>query len=281
MATPEAVLSQQLGTETSTAAVRSRRRPDVSLLAGIVIAISATAMGLYCAGVSLHYFLQPTGALIVLGGTLGVMLVTTPSHSLVHSLRRVVSLLSAADQDRGALIEQITQYARQARRAGIVSLERELPQIQDPQLRHAFRIAVDISPSSELRAVLESELHLEERHGEADAKTLEVAGGFAPTLGIIGTVIGLIEVLGHFSNISSVGYGIGTAFVSTIYGLALANLVLLPMAHRIRARVAENFETQEMIMEGVLAVADTVHPSIIRMRLASFQRKPDNKYDEA
>jgi chemotaxis protein MotA len=120
--------------------------------------------------------------------------------------------------------------------------------------------------------VLETELQMAERQGEADAKTLEVAGGFAPTLGIIGTVIGLIEVLRQFSNLSSVGLGIGTAFVSTIYGLALANLLLLPIAHRIRARVAENFETQELIMEGALAIADSAHPAVIRMRLVSFLR---------
>lgn len=279
MATPEAVLSQQLQTEAPRETAKPQRRLDVFLLVGVAIAMAATAVGLYSSGVSVHYFLQPTGAVIVLGGTLGIMLVTTPSHSLVHSLRRAFGLISAADFDRGALIEQIIHCARLARRGGIVSLERELPQMQNPLLRHACEIAVDITHQSELRSVLEMELHMAERQGEADAKTLEVAGGFAPTLGIIGTVIGLIDVLRHFSNISSVGYGIGTAFISTIYGLALANLLLLPMAHRIRSRVAEDFETREMIMEGVLAIADTVHPSLIRMRLASFQRKPDSKYD--
>jgi chemotaxis protein MotA len=95
----------------------------------------------------------------------------------------------------------------------------------------------------------------------------------------MGTVVGLIEVLRQFSNLQSVGSGIGTAFVSTIYGLALANLLLLPAAHRIRARVADNFETQELIMEGVLAIADTVHPSLIRTRLTSFLRDKRQQQD--
>jgi chemotaxis protein MotA len=115
---------------------------------------------------------------------------------------------------------------------------------------------------------------MNERHGESDAKALDVAGGFAPTIGIIGTVVGLIEVLRQFANLQAVGSGIGTAFVSTIYGLALANLLLLPAAHRIRARVAENFETQELIIEGVLAVIDGLHPALIRVRLNSFVREP-------
>jgi chemotaxis protein MotA len=113
---------------------------------------------------------------------------------------------------------------------------------------------------------------MRERQGETDAKTLEVAGGFAPTIGVMGTVVGLIEVMRHFGNLQSVGFGIGTAFVSTIYGLAIANLLLLPAAHRIRARVAENFEIQELIIEGVLSLADNVHPALIRMRLSTYIR---------
>ena len=105
------------------------------------------------------------------------------------------------------------------------------------------------------------ELQMAERQGEADAKTLEVAGGFAPTLGIVGTVIGLIDVLRQFANLTSAGYGIGTAFVSTIYGLALANLLLLPMAHRIRARVAEAFETAASKYLGDPLEPALLHPS--------------------
>jgi chemotaxis protein MotA len=192
-----------------------------------------------------------------------------------------MGLISATEVNRETLIDEIIDYARHARRGGIFSLQPLIPKATHALLRHALELAVDVSNRAELQSVLETELRMAERQGEADAKALEVAGGFAPTIGIIGTVIGLIEVLRQFSNLSSVGYGIGTAFVSTIYGLALANLLLLPTAHRIRAMVAENFETQELIMEGVLAIADTVHPSLIRMRLASFLRKPDGQYDAA
>lgn len=252
--------------------MRSARRIDLLFVAGVVAALGAVLAGIHAAGISVGYFLQPTGALIVLGGTLGVMLVTTPRHSLMHSLRRVLDLATTQEVSREALIEQIIFYTRVARRGGVASVERLLGQAEHPFLAQALQLALDIGNRAELQVVLENELRMRERQGEADAKTLEVAGGFAPTIGILGTVVGLIQVLRQFSNLSAVGAGIGTAFVSTIYGLALANLLLLPAAHRIRARVAENFETQEMIIEGVLSFIDTVHPSLIRMRLGAFLR---------
>ena len=256
-----------------------RRRIDLCLIAGILIAAAAIIAGISCTGVGLLYFLQPAGAAIVLGGTLGVILLTTPGHSLLHSIRRVADLLANRQVNRKALIEEIVYYSRTARRSGILSIESLLPNTSDDFLREALQLAVDLRTRAELQAVLDMEIKLAERQGEADAKALEVAGGFAPTIGIMGTVVGLIEVLRQFSNLQSVGFGIGTAFVSTMYGLALANLLLLPAAHRIRARVAENFETQEMIAEGVLAIVDSVHPSLLRARLNCFLRGTNKPRD--
>jgi chemotaxis protein MotA len=251
---------------------KRRESFDLGLIAGIAIAFASTIAGIWFTGVSFKYFLQPTGVLIVLGGTLGVVLVTTPRHSILHSIRRVIELITVREPNRAEMIEEIIYYARAARRSGILSLEPLIAKSTHEDLRKALQLAVDVRNRVELQTVLDTELRMAERQGETDAKTLEVAGGFAPTIGIIGTVIGLIDVLRQFSNVQSVGYGIGTAFVSTIYGLALANLVLLPVAHRIRARVTENFEKQELIMEGVLAIVDSVHPALIQMRLKCFVR---------
>ena len=276
MATSESALTR---IKTAPSRANQGRHIDLSLLAGIAIAVGAIIVGISCTGVGLNYFLQPTGAAIVLGGTLGVILITTPGHSLLHSLRRVMDLVAAPNVNREALIEEIVSYARVSRRGGIVSIEPLLKNTWNEFLRNALQLAVDVNNRVELESLLDTSLRMAERQGEADAKALEVAGGFAPTIGIMGTVVGLIEVLRQFSNLQAVGYGIGTAFVSTIYGLALANLLLLPAAHRIRSRVAENFETQELIMEGVLAIVDTVHPSLIRTRLSSFLRDKGNQRD--
>jgi chemotaxis protein MotA len=256
---------------------RPRRRIDLVFVLGLVVALGAIIAGVAAAGISITYFFQPAGALIVIGGTLGVMLVTTPKDSLLYSFRRVTNLITSEEVNREALIEEIIAYARMARRGSLLSLEAVLPQAAHPFLGQALQLALDVGNRTELQAVLENELRMRERQGESDAKTLEVAGGFAPTIGIIGTVVGLIEVLRHFANVQSVGFGIGTAFVSTIYGLAMANLLLLPAAHRIRARVAESFEIQELIIEGVLSLADNVHPALIRLRLNAYLRQRDGQ----
>ncbi len=260
---------------------RPRRRIDLVFVLGLVVALGAIIAGVAAAGISVTYFFQPAGAFIVIGGTFGVMLVTTPKDSLVHSFRHVMDLITSEEVNREALIEEIIFYARVARRGSLLSLETLLPQAAHPFLGQALQLALDVSNRAELQTVLETELRMRERQGETDAKTLEVAGGFAPTIGIIGTVVGLIEVLRHFANVQSVGFGIGTAFVSTIYGLAMANLLLLPAAHRIRARVAENFEIQELIIEGVLSLTDKVHPALIRLRLSAYMRKRDVQIRDA
>ena len=276
MATTQAALTDEVrGTLAQHA--RPRRRIDLVFVLGLVVALGAIIAGVAAAGISVTYFFQPAGALIVIGGTLGVMLVTTPKDSLLYSFRRVTNLITSEEINREALIEEIIAYARMARRGSLLSLEAVVPQAAHPFLGQALQLALDVGNRAELQAVLENELRMRERQGESDAKTLEVAGGFAPTIGIIGTVVGLIEVLRHFANVQSVGFGIGTAFVSTIYGLAMANLLLLPAAHRIRARVAESFEIQELIIEGVLSLADNVHPALIRLRLNAYLRQRDGQ----
>jgi chemotaxis protein MotA len=184
-----------------------------------------------------------------------------------------MDLMWTPQVNREALIDEIMSYARAARTKGLLDIEERIEQASDPFMREALFLTMDVNSRPELQAALETKVRLREREGEADAKMLEVAGGFAPTIGVVGTVVGLIEVLRQFSDLSSVTYGIGTAFVSTIYGLALANFILLPAAHRIRARVAEAFEVQELICEGALCLFDRIHPSLVRDRLNSFLRQ--------
>jgi len=249
------------------------RRIDLGILVGIAIAVIAVAAGIATTGVSLHYFFQPTGVLIVLGGTIGVIFITTPRRGLVHTARRMSELVWTPHVDRGKLIEEMVAFSRIIRIKGWYPIEPMIANVRNKFLAEALLMAMDVGERSELQSALENHLRLKERQGEADAKILEVAGGFAPTIGVLGTVVGLMNVLRQFSTPSAVAYGVGTAFVSTIYGLALANLVMLPAAHRIRARVAEAFETQELVMEGVLCLYDKIHPSLVRRRLTCFLRE--------
>ena len=254
-----------------------RTPPDRWILAGIAIAVTTIVAGIASTGVNLRYFLQPTAAWIVMGGTLGVTLITTPRNSLVHAVRRVLGLLRQPATDRKTLTEEIVSCVRTARVQGLLAVEPRIGQVSNGFLREMLTLAIDVKSRSEFQATLETKLRLRERQGDADAKVLEVAGGFAPAIGVIGTVVGLIDVLRQFSNMNSVAFGIGTAFVSTMYGLALANLILLPAAHRIRASVAETFEIEEMIVEGGLCLFDGTHPSLVRERLNCFLRQEPQK----
>jgi chemotaxis protein MotA len=248
------------------------RQIDLWMLAGIAIALMAVVLGIASTGVTFTYFFHPTGALIVLGGTLGVIFITTPGTALLYSARRLAELFWSPVLNREELAAEMVAYSRIVRTKGLLAIEPLIPQASNQFLEELLILALDVNQRAELQAALESKLRLTERQGEADAKVFEVAGGFAPTIGVIGTVVGLIDVLRKFSDVSSVAYGIGTAFVSTIYGLALANLVLLPAAHRIRARVAELFEVQELMIEGGLCIYDRMSPSLVRQRLSCFLR---------
>jgi chemotaxis protein MotA len=267
LSTPAPALKK---TDAKPSVQRISKRIDISMLAGIAIAIAAMVAGIAATGIRISYFLQPTGVLIVLGGTLGVTFITTPWRALKNTARAVRTLLRDAPVDRHALIDEIMALARPARNRGMLAIEPLIAAASHGFLREALTLAIDLPQREQLKVALETKLRLRERQGEADAKTLEVAGGFAPTIGVMGTVVGLIEVLRQFSNVAGVAAGVGTAFVSTIYGLGLANVILLPAAHRIRARVTEAFEVDEMVVEGVMAVLDGLHPALMRERLSAF-----------
>ena len=245
------------------------------MILGALVAVGAVVAGLASTGVGVSYFLQPTGALIVLGGTVGVLFITTPRRVLGQCVSRVMELFWDSGPDRDALMDEILSYAKISRRGGLLAIEPGIPAASNRLLREALKLALDVKTRAELQASLETQLRLSERQSDAEARVLETAGGFAPTIGILGTVVGLMDVLRQFSNLQAVGYGIGTAFVSTLYGLALANLLLLPAAHRIRARAAVSLETQEMILEGALCIFDEVHPALIQDQLRGYAGERD------
>jgi chemotaxis protein MotA len=255
----------------------ARRKIDLWLLAGIFIAVGAVVAGIASAGIRIGNFFQPTGMLIVIGATLGVTLITTPRLALYRAAKSAIALLRPAPDNREALMEEIVSLARLGRSKGLFVIEPMIAALHHPFLRQCLQLAMDSRNRSELQMTLEMKVRQLERQGETDARAFEVAGGFAPTIGVIGTVVGLMDVLRQFSNVSSVAAGTGTAFVSTIYGLGLANLILLPSAQRMRAHVADQFDTNEMLVEGTLCVFDGVHPAVVRDRLRCFLRTKEER----
>ncbi|MBL8223217.1 MAG: flagellar motor protein, partial [Bryobacterales bacterium] len=207
---------------------------------------------------------------IVFGGTIGAVMVTTPVSTLVRAAKQVKWVFLTEPSAVPSVIDELIGYANKARKQGLVSLEAEVDQITDPFLRKALSLAVDGTDLQDLRRMMELELVMEERQAEAAAKVYEAAGGYAPTIGIIGAVLGLIQVMKQLANIEAVGHGIAVAFVATVYGVGIANLFFLPAGAKLKARMHETSLVREVMLEGVISIVEGMNPKLIRTKLEAF-----------
>jgi chemotaxis protein MotA len=252
-------------------------RPDIATLAGIAMALGGIVGGLILEKGKIADIAQTTAAMIVLGGTFGAVLVTTPLSVLLRALANCGDVFLERSNDTSALIQQIIGFATKARKNGIVSLESEAATIADPFLRKALNLAVDGTDLQEIRKMMDLDITLTEQLAEAEAKVWEAAGGYAPTIGIIGAVLGLIQVMKHLEDIKEVGSGIAVAFVATVYGVAMANILCLPAANKLRARIHEATLVKEMMLEGVVGIVEGLNPTLIRMKLEAYDSQPGKK----
>src|SRR5689334_16023185 len=226
--------------------------------------------GLLLEGGNLSQILQPTAAMIVFGGTLGAILIQYPLPVVLNALRSLIHVFTEPKNSPQTVIQDLVRYANQARREGIVSLDAELGEIHDPFLKKALMLAVDGTEPEELRKIMELELDTKAEAEERYPLVFESAGGFSPTVGIIGAVLGLIQVMQHLDKIDEVGRGIAVAFVATIYGVGAANLLLLPAAGKLRIRLREEQAQREMVLEGVISILGGMNPRMLRNSLRSF-----------
>jgi chemotaxis protein MotA len=247
-------------------------RPDLASLGGLVLGVGGILTGLLLEGGRVKDIAQFTAALIVFGGTLGAVMLTTPMPVLIRAVGKIRLIFFDRAYTPDAVIEEIIEYATQARKQGIVSLEQQAASIQDPFLRKALNLAVDGIDMSQIRSIMELEITLLEQDGEMEAKVFESAGGYSPTIGIIGAVLGLIQVMKNLANIDEVGRGIAVAFVATVYGVASANLMFLPAANKLKARVREAVRIREVMLEGVLSIVEGLNPKLIRTKLEAYQK---------
>jgi chemotaxis protein MotA len=247
------------------------RKPDISTLLGLGLALAGVLGGLKLEGGRFSDVSQLTAAMIVLGGTAGAVMITTPFTLLKAALSSLPSVFFDKPGRVGALIDEILALATKARKGGLVSLENDALQIADPFLKKALLLVVDGSDLQDVRRIMELELDLIERRGEAEAKVFEAAGGFSPTIGIIGAVLGLIQVMKHLEDIEAVGHGIAVAFVATVYGVAAANLFLLPAANKLKARLHQSLELKQLMLEGTLAIAEGLNPKLIAIKLDAYR----------
>jgi chemotaxis protein MotA len=243
---------------------------DKSSLSGIALALGGIVAGLLLEGGNLRQIMQPTAAMIVFGGTLGAVMLQFPLAVLLQAFRRTGSVFATPKQNPRATIQRLVQYAQKARRDGIVSLDADLATIDDPFLKRTLMLAVDGTEPHELRKIMELELDNQAEYEEQVPQVYESAGGFAPTIGIIGAVLGLIQVMQHLDKIDEVGKGIATAFVATIYGVGSANLLYLPMAGKMKLRIRDEQIAREMTLEGVASILEGINPRMLENKLLGF-----------
>ena len=255
---------------------------DWSTLAGLGLAFGGILGGLVLEGGRIRDVAQITAAAIVLGGTFGAVLISKPFPAVLSASRRLKEIVFPTQTPPfNDMIEHLIELARQVRRHGIASLEGEAQKTVDPFLRKALGIAADGVDSRELRRIMELEIEAEQRQFDTDAAVFEAGGGYAPTIGIIGAVLGLIQVMKHLDHLEEVGRGIAVAFVATVYGVALANIFLLPISSKIQARGMKVAEMRELILAGVMAIAAGTNPRLIRLQLDAYRSRsrPEEKQD--
>jgi chemotaxis protein MotA len=250
---------------------------DKSTLGGLILASIGIGIGLVLDGGRLMQVLQPTAALIVIGGTLGAVMVQFPLSIVIQAVGQLKHVFLATEPESDSLIQNLLRYAYRARKEGLLSLESEMGKIQDPFLKDSLMLAIDGVGATDLRKMMELQLDYQGEKDERIPKVFEAAGGFAPTIGIIGAVLGLIQVMQHLENIDEVGKGIAVAFVATIYGVAMANLFFLPCAGKLKIRIRERQIIQEMVLEAVLSIVDGVNPRALEMQLGTYMTAAKRK----
>ncbi|MGE0316142.1 MAG: motility protein A [Lautropia sp.] len=219
---------------------------------------------------SLGSLLQPVPFLIVFGGTLGAVLMTYRPRELRDAAVAAGQAFRHADDDTGALAASLVALSLRAHRRGVLVLENELDEVTESFLRDGLALTIDGTPLDTLRDFLGVEKAARDADEEAPARVFETAAGYAPTLGILGAVLGLMRVMDNLAAPSAIGGGIAVAFVATVYGVGAANLVLLPVAGRIRERAARSARRRALIVEALLAMQQRQHPRMVAHKLRSF-----------
>ena len=243
---------------------------DKSTFTGILIALAGIGAGLLIEGGGIAQVMQPTAALIVFGGTLGAVLVQFPLPVILQSAKALRHVFWGSEPRPDELIQNLLRYAYKARKEGLLSLDGELPKIQDPFLKESLMLAIDGASVDDLRRMMELQLDYRSEKDDRIPKVYEAAAGFSPTIGIIGAVLGLIQVMQHLQDINEVGKGIAVAFVATIYGVGAANLFYLPWAGKLKIRLRERQVIEEMTLEAVLSIMIGMNPRALEMQLVNY-----------
>ncbi|MCX7896919.1 MAG: flagellar motor protein [Rhodocyclaceae bacterium] len=243
---------------------------DKISLIGLIVGISAILVGQILEGGHIASLLQPTAFFIVIGGTLGAVMLQSPWATFAAGVKMGKWVFFPPRLDGEALIERIVDWSHIARKEGLLALEAQVELLADPFMKKGLQLLVDGAEPERIREVLEVELSAQEEQMKLAAKIWESAGGYAPTIGILGAVMGLIHVMENLSEPSKLGAGIAVAFVATIYGVGSANLIFLPIAKKLLAHIGRYSRLREMYIDGLIGIANGDNPRIIESRLQGY-----------
>jgi len=247
---------------------------DLATIGGLILGISAIFISYTIEGGRLSAIFQFAPIMIVLGGTVGASMATTSFKTVISIPTYLRVALFHRPKDPRSVIERIIKMAERARREGILGLENELTESEEPFFRKAMQLVIDGTEITVLRNILETDIAFVEDRHKRGIELFRKMGGFAPTMGIIGTVLGLIHTLANTSDPSKMAISIASAFIATLWGVATANLIYLPISDKLKMRNDDELANLELMMEGATAIQAGDNPRMIRIRLTSFLKPP-------
>jgi chemotaxis protein MotA len=243
---------------------------DLISIIGLIVGLASIIGGQVLEDGHLSSLMQPTAFLIVAGGTLGAVALQSPASVFTNGLKMSLWVFFPPSLDPDAIIEKMTMWSQIARKEGMLTLEAQLDELEDPFERRGLQMVIDGIEAEQFGEALEIEISAYEARMKQSAKIWESAAGYSPTIGILGAVLGLIHVMENLTEPAKLGGGIAVAFVATIYGVGLANLIFLPMAKKLLSHIAHLVELRTMYVDGLIAVANGEHPRIVESRMRGF-----------
>jgi chemotaxis protein MotA len=243
---------------------------DMISLIGLIVGLASIIGGQVLEGGHLSSLMQPTAMLIVIGGTLGAVALQSPHSTFIEGLKMSIWVFLPPNLNPDAIIEKVVYWSQLSRKEGMLTLESELGSVDDPFEKRGLQMVIDGLEAEQFGEALDTEISAYEAHMKQAAKIWESAGGYSPTIGILGAVLGLIHVMENLTEPAKLGGGIAVAFVATIYGVGLANMIYLPMAKKLLANIARLVSMREMYVTGLVAIANGDHPRIVESRMRGY-----------
>lgn len=246
-----------------------------ALIIGLVMIVATQALG----NSSILVLLQPSAFFIVIGGTFCASLLNFNYATIKKAFKTAKEVFYKEENKTIKVIDDIIQLSYFARKNGLLALQNVLSQVQDPFLARGLQLAIDINNPQLIYDVLSAEITYEEEEELINSRVFEALGGYAPTFGVVGAVMGLIQVMSNIKDIHYLGTGIATAFVSTLYGVGFANLILLPIAGNLKQKTRERILLKEVILQGIVSILMQENPAIIEEKLVSYLKFHHKNYD--